>query len=67
MLAKVSKHEVIYVRAAVDVYNALKQEADEENRSMSNMVETIVREYLENKGKLPKENRQQIDQLALAV
>ena len=56
LLAKVSKHEVLYVRAAVEVYEALKQEAEEQNRSMSNMVETIVREYLEEKGKLPKEN-----------
>jgi hypothetical protein len=54
-MAKKSPHEVIYTRAAPEVAEALKLLADEENRSVSNMVETILRRYLEDVGKLPKE------------
>lgn len=56
-MAKKADHEVIFVRAAPDIAKALKELADEEDRSKSNMAEVILRRYLEDVGKLPKENR----------
>lgn len=56
-MAKKVPHEIMYIRAAPDIAKAVKDLAVEENRSVSNMVETILRRYLEEKGKLPKENR----------
>lgn len=56
-MAKKADHDVIFVRAAPDIAKALKELAEEEDRSKSNMVEVILRRYLEEVGKLPKENR----------
>jgi hypothetical protein len=56
-VAKKTPHKIMYIRAAPDIEKAVKDLAVEENRSVSNMVETILRRYLEEKGKLPKENR----------
>jgi len=53
---KTTPHKIVYIRAAEDVYEALKEVAEADNRSMSNMAETIIRQYLEELGKLPKEN-----------
>lgn len=52
---KTTPHKIVYIRAAEDVYQALKDVAETDNRSMSNMAETIIRQYLEELGKLPKE------------
>jgi hypothetical protein len=54
---KKTPYEVIYARVAPEVVKALKEMAFEEERSMSNTVERILRRYLEGVGKLPKENR----------
>lgn len=54
---KKAPHEVLYVRASPEVVTALKELAEEENRSVSNMAETLLRRALEQAGKLPKENR----------
>ncbi|MDB5079567.1 MAG: hypothetical protein JWP00_1491 [Chloroflexi bacterium] len=56
-MSKKSPHKVIYVRAAEDIAKALDELAEEEQRSTSNMAEVILRRYLEDIGKLPKENR----------
>ena len=52
---KTTPYKTIYIRAAEDVYEALKEVAEDDNRSMSNKAETILRQYLEGIGKLPKE------------
>ena len=51
---KKTPHKVVYARIAPEIVQALQQLADEENRSVSNMVETIIKEYLEKKEMLPK-------------
>lgn len=56
-MVKKAPYEVIYARAAPEVVQAIKDLAFQEERSMSNMVEVILRRYLEDIGKLPKESR----------
>lgn len=55
---KKTPYEVVYARIAPEIVQALKELAEEEERSRSNMVEVILRRYLEGVGKLPKENHQ---------
>jgi hypothetical protein len=54
---KKTPYEVIYARAAPEIVQALKELAFDEERSVSNMVEVILRRYLEDIGKLPKDDR----------
>jgi hypothetical protein len=55
---KKTPYEVVYARIAPEIVQALKELAEEEDRSRSNMVEVILRRYLEIVGKLPKESHQ---------
>jgi hypothetical protein len=57
-LTKNSQRKVIFIRAAEDIDNALEELAEQEQRSKSNMAEVILRRYLEDIGKLPKESHQ---------
>lgn len=56
-MAKQAPHKIVYVRIAPEIVNAVKELAFEEDRSMSNMIEVILKRYLEEKDKLPKEDR----------
>lgn len=54
-MAKKAPHKTLYIRAAQDIADVVEDMAQEENRTVTNMVETILRRYLEDIGKLPKE------------
>ena len=56
-MAKKTPHEVLFCRAKPELAQAVRELAEEENRPVSNMIETIIQRYMESIGKLPKENR----------
>jgi hypothetical protein len=52
---KKTEHKVLYLRIPPELHDAIKELGEEENRNITNMAETILRRYLEEVGKLPKE------------
>ena len=43
-----NKDKLIQVRVEADLYEAIKEKADEENRTVSNLIRTVLIAYLNN-------------------
>jgi len=43
------KKEILHMKIDPDLKQALHEQAKKENRSLSNLVETLVKEYIERK------------------
>ena len=39
------KDSILHIRIALDLLNKLKEQAQKENRTLSNLVETILKDY----------------------